>query len=185
MRGPGQNISQFDDPKSARFTTLGTPRWRDILTVSPAEPGLSRALELPDGRVSAGGWSDPVPSQVLRAAGCERIVLINRRDGIGGFTTGVAEQLGATQDDLEAQYNLSDLSSGFSASLATADGVWCTDWDAPDTLDIAGLAAEGWSAPLETEAPDLLTYENAGTNLGIPGCSLGIASRGGLATGKR
>ncbi len=180
-----QNIGQFDDPKSAKFTTLGSPQWRDILSVSPAEPGLSRALELPDGRVSAGGWSDPVPSQVLSAAGCERVILINRQDGIGSFTTGVAEQLGASQADLEAQYSLTDLNSGFSRSLADAAGVWCTNWDAPDTLDIAGLAAEGWNAPLETSDPDLLVFENAGSNLGIAGCSLGVPSRQGLGSGKR
>ncbi len=169
-----QTIGQFADAKSDKFRSLGTAAWRDILSVSPAEPGLSRALELPDGRVSAGGWSDPVPTQVLVAAGCERVVLINRRDGIGGFTTGVATQLGASQADLDALYDLADPGSGFSTSLSEASGVWCTDWDAPDTFDIAGLAAEGWNAPLETADPDLLGYENAGTNLGLPGCTPGV-----------
>ncbi|MEL7450410.1 MAG: hypothetical protein AAFN78_14455 [Pseudomonadota bacterium] len=169
-----KNVALFGDAKSEKFRTLGTAPWRLILATSPAEPGLSRALELPDGRVSAGGWTDPVPTQVLKAAGCERVVLVNRRDGIGGFTTGVATQLGATQGDLDALYDLADAGSGFSVSLSEANGVWCTDWDAPDTFDIAGLAAEGWDAPLETADDDLLDYVNAGTGLGLPGCTPGV-----------
>ena len=167
-------LAEFADAKSAKFSSLGGSPWREILAASPAEPGLSRAVELSDGRVSAGGWTDPVPTQVLRASGCGRVILVNRRDGIGGFTTGVAAQLGATQADLDALYDLSDPASGFSTALSEADGVWCTDWDAPDTFDIAGLAAEGWNAPLETADPELLGYVNAGTNLGLPGCTPGV-----------
>lgn len=166
----------MSDPKSARFTSLGEDVWRNIVSVSPAEPGLSRALELPDGRVSAGGWSDPVPTQVLNALSCPRVILVNRRDGIGGFTTGVATQLGASAADLDAQYDLSDPGSGFSRSLSEASGVWCTDWDAPDTFDIAGLFAAGWSPPLETADRKLLTYENAGTGLNLPGCTPGVGN---------
>ena len=173
-----ENIFQFEDAKSQKFSSLGAAMWRDILSVSPAEPGLSRALELPDGRVSTGGWSDPVPSQVLVAAGCERVVLINRQDGIGSFTTGVAVQLGATETDIDDLYDLNDVNSGFIQSLVNATGVWCTNWDAPDSFDIPGLAAEGWDAPLETSDPTLLNYENAGSNLGIAGCSIGVPSSG-------
>ncbi|MBT8447834.1 MAG: hypothetical protein KJO38_11830 [Gammaproteobacteria bacterium] len=161
----------FFDAKSAKFTDLGERPWREILTRSPAEPGLSRAVSLPDGRVSAGGWTDPVPAQVLRSLGCETTVLVNRRDGIGGFTTGVAAQLGATQEDLDALYDLADPNSGFTTALSDADGVWCTNWDAPDTFDITALSAEGYNAPLETFDPDLLGYENAFSYLGIVGCT--------------
>ncbi len=167
-------IERFGDAKSAKFRALGGAPWREILATSPAEPGLSRALALPDGRVSAGGWSDPVPTQVLEAAGCGRVVLVNRRDGIGGFTTGVATQLGASQADLDALYDLGDPGSGFGSALVEASGVWCTDWDAPDSFDIAALAAAGWDAPLETRDPELLGYVNAGTDLGLPGCSPGV-----------
>lgn len=163
------------DPKVDKFRSLGESAWRDIISVSPAEPGLSRALELPDGRVSAGGWSDPVPTQVLQALACERVILVNRRDGIGGFTTGVAAQLGASEDDLAEQYDLADADSGFSLSLSGADGVWCTNWDAPDTFDIPGLFAQGWDAPLETADPKLLSFPNSGTGLGIAGCTPGVA----------
>ena len=163
----------MDDPKVAKFRALGPSPWREILSVSPAEPGLSRALELPDDRVSTGGWSDPVPTQVLSALACERVVLVNRRDGIGGFTTGVATQIGASESDLAEQFDLSDPTSGFSLSLFQADGVWCTDWDAPGTFDIPALFAEGWNAPLETSDRKLLTYPNSGSGLGIVGCTPG------------
>ena len=132
---------------------------------------MSRAVALPDGRVSAGGWTDPVPAQVLRAIGCRRIVLVNRKDGIGGFTTGVAGLLGASDEELDALYDLGDPDSGFTSALIEADGVWCTDWDAPDQFDIRALSAEGYDAPLETSDQRLLSYENASTNLGIVGCT--------------
>ncbi|MFK7888814.1 MAG: hypothetical protein AB8G16_18300 [Gammaproteobacteria bacterium] len=169
------NIGAFDDPKSARFTSLGEDIWRNIVSVSPAEPGLSRALELPDGRVSAGGWSDAVPTQVLKALNCPRVILVNRRDGIGSFTAGVARQLGASEAQLDAQFSLEDPNSGFARSLSEADGVWCTDWDAPGTFDVAGLFAAGWNPPLETADRKLLTYGNAGTGLGIAGCTPGVS----------
>ena len=172
-------ILGFDDAKSERFTRIGEARWRDILTFSPAEPGLARAQELPDGRLSAGGWTDPVPTQVLEALGCDVVVLVNRRDGIGGFTTGVAELLGASQDELDDLYDLSDPASAFSLSLSRADGVWCTDWDAPDTFDIDALSAEGYNAPLETASDFFLgaaePYPGAATGLGIFGCSASVS----------
>lgn len=165
----------FDDAKSAKFSRIGVAPWREILQYSPAEPGLARALELPDGRVSAGGWTDPVPSQVLRALGCRRIILVNRRDGIGNFTTDVATQLGATSSDLDALFDLTDPGSGFTTALSNADGVWCTDWDAPGGFDIRGLSAEGWDAPLETSVRRFLRYDNASPDLAIAGCSPGLA----------
>ena len=166
----------FRDAKSRKFTRIGEATWREILQFSPAEPGLSRAVELPDGRVSSGGWTDPVPSQVLRSLGCRRIVLVNRKDGIGAFTTDVATLLGASQSDLDALYDLGDPGSGFTSALRTADGVWCTDWDAPDTFDIRALAAEGWAPPLETSVPRFLDYENAAPDIGIAGCSPGVTA---------
>ncbi len=168
----------FDDFKSQRFTSLGEAVWREVLTLSPAEPGLARALELPDGRISAGGWSDPVPTQALQALGCEQVVLVNRRDGIGTFTVDVATQLGADQAVLDALYDLSDPASSISDSLSRADGVWCTDWDAPDTFDIAGLSAEGYNAPFETTSAFFTDaaepYPNQSDNLGIAGCTPGV-----------
>ena len=170
-----RKLRRFRDAKSARFTSIGEATWREILQFSPAEPGLARALELPDGRVSSGGWTDPVPSQVLRALGCHRIILVNRQDGIGGFTTDVARQLGATQNDLDALYELSDRRSGFTTALRAADGIWCTDWDAPDTFDIRALSAQGWAPPLETSRRRFLRYENASTDIAVVGCSPGLA----------
>lgn len=165
----------FSDAKSEKFSKIGESPWREILGFSPAEPGLSRALELPDGRVSAGGWTDPVPAQVLRALGCRRTILINRRDGIGTFTTDVATQLGASADEIDDLFDLGDPDSGFTSALRDADGVWCTDWDAPPTLDIPGLSAEGFGAPLETSVrPWLRGYDGASRDIAIPGCTPGL-----------
>ena len=75
-------------------------------------------------------------------------------------------------------YDLGDPDSSFSQSLSLAEGVWCTDWDAPDTLDIAALSLEGYTAPLETAAPFFLSgpepYPGAMTGLNIPGCTAGV-----------
>ena len=46
--------------------------------------------------------------------------------------------------------------------------------DMAAAADIAGLAAEGWNAPLETADSELLGYVNAGTGLGLPGCTPGV-----------
>ncbi|MEM9388603.1 MAG: hypothetical protein AAGA68_26420 [Pseudomonadota bacterium] len=177
-RAEARLASDFPDLKSQRFTSLGEAPWREILTLSPAEPGLARALELPDGRLSAGGWTDPVPTQVLQALGCEEVVLVNRRDGIGAFTTGVAELLGASEAELDALYDLADPTSSFSDALSRASGVWCTDWDAPDTFDIEGLSAEGYEAPFETDAPFFTQapepYEGISSDLNLVGCTPGV-----------
>lgn len=79
--------------------------------------------------------------------------------------------LGASDEDLDDLYDLSDPGSGFTSALIEADGVWCTDWDAPDQFDIRALSAEGYDAPLETDDPRLLSYENAATNIGTVGCT--------------
>lgn len=98
----GKNASSLksflpqDDEKSARFYSLGQTTWRTALSLSPAEPGLSPIIEFTANNnsvISAGGWSDLHPVLVLKAAGCENVVYLNRRGGESLFAQGVAKRL--------------------------------------------------------------------------------------------
>ena len=46
-----RNAAGFSDVKTSKFHAIGPATWRTALSFSPAEPGLARALELPDGTV--------------------------------------------------------------------------------------------------------------------------------------
>lgn len=90
------------DAKSQRFFALGEGNWAQVMSSSPAEPGLAPLQELDlgteptatKGRVySAGGWSDLHPGAVLKAAGCENVVYVTRRGGESLFGQGVAKRL--------------------------------------------------------------------------------------------
>ena len=170
------NPFEFRDGKTAKATSLGAATWREVLAYSPAEPGLARALELPDGRVSAGGWSDLHPTLVLRNLGCEQVIYVTRRGADSTFATGVANLLGAEADDHEDIFDLGAPGSGFSVSVAEADGVWCTDWDTPPQTDLRAMELVGYDAPFEIRDPRLRDggYENASTNVGFAGCTVGV-----------
>ena len=97
---------QFDsgrDPlasldKSQRFLGLGQATWLQVLSLSPAEPGLSAAIDLSavgleQDLVSFGGWSDLHPAPVLKARGCDKVVYLQRRGGESFFGIGIAKQI--------------------------------------------------------------------------------------------
>lgn len=172
-----ENIYGFADSKTARFTSLGSPSWREALTFSPAEPGLARALELPDGRVSAGGWSDLHPTLVLRNMGCEQVIYVTRQGGESGFAQGVAGLLGMSGDDSFDLYDLSNRRSSYSRSVSEADGVWCTDWNNQSATDLLGVEADAYNAPFEVRDARLFEagYDNASERVGLPGCSAGVS----------
>jgi hypothetical protein len=148
-----ENAMGFTDLKTRKRRSLGPATWREALAYSPAEPGLARGLELPDGRVSVGGWSDLQPVLALENLGCEKVVFLTRRGGAGSFETGVAGLLGVTADDARALWRLDDPASSYHRALSEAAGVWCTDWDGPPAEDLAAMSAVGYDAPFETRDP--------------------------------
>jgi hypothetical protein len=102
--GPTQALAQIQqsfeegllykaDAKSQRFLSLGDAPWLEALSTSPAEPGLSSALNLPGNRISMGGWSDLHPTLILQAHGCQDIVYVTRRGGESLFAQGVMKKL--------------------------------------------------------------------------------------------
>jgi hypothetical protein len=162
--------------KSRKRRALGAATWRTALEVSPAEPGLARGLELADGRISVGGWSDLQPTLALRDLGCDQVILVTRRGGAGSFETGITELLGI--DDVTAtQLNALDApaSSSYQA-LDDADAVLCSDWDRPPVQDLDAMTAIGYDAPFETVEPYFTSrgHEQLVARTGLPGCTLGV-----------
>lgn len=143
------NPRRYNDAKTRKFSSLGNRPWREVLAASPAEPGLSPFVELSDGRVSAGGWSDLAPVLALKNLGCQFVIYISREGDESTFATGVAKKAGMTSADWDALYDLSKESSGYSRSIAAADGVWCTKWNDFKDTQTAEMAADSWNSPLE------------------------------------
>lgn len=151
-RGPQADI------KSKLYLSLGQATWGEILSASPAEPGLAAGVELSSRTaggtpmISVGGWSDPHPTMVLEATGrCDSIAYITKRGEEGTFARGVQAELGG--ESLEAAfYDLDDPSSSVNASLRAADEVVCTDWDDYSPTDVAGVFADGYTNTVFTGA---------------------------------
>ncbi len=172
----GRNASGFDDIKTEKFHAIGPASWRTALSYSPAEPGLARALELPDGTVSAGGWSDLHPTLVLRNMGCDNVVYVTRTDAdLGGFADGVATLLGMDDDSRAKLYDL-DQDSSIARSVSEADAVWCTNWNDIPATDIAAVSADSYNATLITDDPSFTmgaqAYENIDPDFAAEGCSV-------------
>ncbi len=173
-----RNENGYDDLKTAKFTPLGETTWRTALSYSPAEPGLARGIELPDGRVSTGGWSDLHPVLALRNLGCEQVVYVTRTGDESGFATGVASLLGMSADQSTALYDL-DNDSAYALSLIESDATWCTDWNAQSGTDLVGISADGYNAPMESTSAFFTDaaspYENLSAATNLRGCTPGAA----------
>jgi hypothetical protein len=148
-----------------------------VIGYSPAEPGLARALELPSGDVSFGGWSDLHPTLVLQNLGCEKTVYVTRTGEESGFATGVARLLGMDAATETKLYDLDNAESAFSLSLAETDATWCTNWNEKSATDLPGITSDSYSAPMEssdeffTRSDD--AYPQVSASIGKRGCSVG------------
>ena len=115
-----RNSIGFADAKSRRFLGLGSATWEQVLSLSPAEPGLSPLKEFTakngNKYVSAGGWSDLHPVLVLKAAGCSDVVYLTRTGGDSIFGQGVAKRF------LNFDRDWSKLSSSDESKKLNADG---------------------------------------------------------------
>ena len=166
------------DAKSKKAVNLGSAKtWRDILEKSPLEPSLGKYQEFSSseshaGAISLGGWADLHPVQILKAAGCDKVIYLTRRSEETSFITkgppfgerkpsGLAEMLGMTNKDYNDIYNLQDQNSAFSKALQQSDGVWCTSWNNFDAMQQDGIANDGWSSPLLTKDKELSKWPEA------------------------
>lgn len=160
-----ESSSLGDNEKSKKMISLGEASWKDILSVSPAEPGLSRLKLIPGtSSISAGGWSDLHPTIFLKSIGCENVIYITRINGESVFGQGVVKKLfnletpswddiGSEVDSLVKRrinntgkindqssawsmlYNIANPQSAYSKSIKAADAVWCTEWDSYNVLE--------------------------------------------------
>jgi len=178
VRAASRNDNKFDDLKTAKFENLGPTTWRTALSYSPAEPGLARAQELGDGRISAGGWSDLHPVLALRNMGCENIVYVTRTGEESGFAMGVAKLLGMDDAAQTSLYDL-DAESSYALSLTEADATWCTNWNAQSGTDLLGITIDGYNAPMESHSPFFtdsdVVYDNLSEATDLRGCTPGAA----------
>ena len=159
-------MTKFKDLKSQKFFPLGTTTWRQALMISPAEPGLSRGVEfVPDERLSLGGWSDLAPVQVLKAAGCRRVIYVTREAvetpyitqtaplSTGRPRTGVAELLGMTEEERFQIYDLANPESSFSQAIKQSEAVWCTDWNRFTDTQLEEIFNEAYDSRILTQDP--------------------------------
>lgn len=172
------NPEGFADLKTAKATALGVMSWRRALALSPAEPGLARALEIDGTRVSAGGWSDLFPVQALRNIGCETTTFVTGRGAEHPFQDGVARALGMSDEEHAKLYDLGQPTSSINDALGLAEGVWCTDWDGPAVSEVDAIMDDAYRAPLQVSAEDrerFSGYANTSDELGVAGCSRGVS----------
>jgi len=151
------NEKQFADFKTRRARVLKNMTWRDILEHSPAEPSISRALEIRGGSVTTGGWLDSQPVQALANIGCEKVILLDTKFKEIKFQEKVSALLGADQIKLDQLFSLEDPESSVSTAVKHSAGVWCTNWNDVPVTDMAAMSALGWNGSLETVDPLLLT----------------------------
>ncbi len=174
-----KNGQEYTDLKTEKFLALGAGSWRTALSLSPAEPGLSRALEISDTMISAGGWSDLAPSTVLKNLNCDEVILVTREGEVqGGFGPSVASLLGM-DDDVDNQLYDLDGDSAVKTSLNAADGVWCTNWDGVESGNFAAHFADAYNAPFEAKSDFLAkgTYSGAVESANKAACTAGVAAQ--------
>jgi hypothetical protein len=176
-----ENPKYFDDLKTTKARALPPVSWRVALSHSPAEPGLSRFTAIQGTNlISAAGWTDLAPTLALRNLGCKKVIYITRQGGESPFARGIAKNLGMTQPQDSALYDLENPDSAFSKSIQAADATWCTNWNSyPISDGIAGLVRNSYSGTnLEThdssfgsEGFPLAPFLSAPTHLGCGGQS--------------
>lgn len=176
------NPENHPDAKTRKFRSLGEVKWRTALGYSPAEPGLTRALEISDAQVSAGGWSDLHPTLVLDNLGCEQTIYVTRRGATSNFVShdrrddeaepgGVATLLGMTDAQWAELYDVLS-PSAFDRSLRVADAVWCTNWNEQTATDIKGTVDDAYNALLVSDDEFWTSaYAEHGDGEGIAGCA--------------
>ncbi len=124
---------QKGDLKSKKFLALESANWFEVLSLSPAEPGLANIQDLirnssresvlievtkhytqrwinlqsHEKYVSAGGWSDLHPTLILKAYGCENIIYLTRQNGESIFGQTVFIRLTGTQNQIPFWKDLS------------------------------------------------------------------------------
>jgi hypothetical protein len=150
------NPSGSADLKSRKARTYRGFTWRELLSRSPAEPGLAPILPGLRGELgSAAGWVDLAPTLQLRNLGCDKVVYVTREGQDSTFAQGVARLLGMTDAESSELYDTANPKSSFSLSIQAADLVQCTRWDSFNPKDLVAIETDAYHAPLAAPSPAL------------------------------
>jgi len=154
-----------------RFHPLGGYTWQDVLSTSPAEPGLSPGVPLADDLVALGGWADPLRINVAYGLGAKRVVSILQRNDDHFFPVIVSFLLNADEGLLFYLYSL-DFFGEIMQEIANATAVWCTDWGAFDPYDGDSLFRDAYLySPVITTDPYFANVTNQVDSARIRACS--------------
>lgn len=174
----GRNERGYQDAKTARFYPIGQQTWKEVISRSAAEPSLAPAQSLPNGAYSIGGWSDLLPTLVLKNAGCERVIYIQRRAEAESPIIGdVARVLKASPEEAVAMNDYKAKESNANVSISEADGVLCTNWNVLASGQIREMTADGYNAPVELHGKALgrgkfsVCEQASEAPLGFSGCT--------------
>jgi hypothetical protein len=153
------NPKGFGDAKTAKRLALGSTSWATAISLSPAEPGLSRGNPIPgSSNLSLGGWPDLAPVLALKNLGCKEVFYVTRQGDESPFAQGVAKNLGMTDAQQKQFYDLATGSSAFATSLKQADAVHCTNWNAFKANQREPMDVDAFNAPLFTRNADLAKH---------------------------
>lgn len=152
LDGFKNNVNGNSDLRTKRSIALGQPKWKEVLALSPAEPGLSSLVPFPSNasKISLGGFADLHPTLALKNAGCEKVIYITRQGSDSGYATDVSKLLGMDLKEggeFDQIYNIKKNSS-FSQSVTQSDIVYCTDWDKTGRTDLKKTDEKAWNAPI-------------------------------------
>ena len=159
------------DLKFEKFEPLIGMSWKEILSISPAEPGLASIQPISkNGRVaktvlSAGGWADLGPTNMLKGLGCKKVVFIHsqKTEDVLTFDGSMAKLLGASKERIDQLYSLGKghENSSYQKSIEAADAIVCTNWSDIELDDRKGenpftpIVIDSHFAPIVSDDPEL------------------------------
>lgn len=139
-----------NDFKAKRFLSLGQDTWKEVLFATISEPVLSKGVILDEDKkwVSIGGWNDELPTQVLKASGCDNVIMLNGAGGEFAFPGEMLIGLRASEDDSNALIGFDETStpenSSYANALAVQDASVCTQWKILAMTDVLGAIEMGY-----------------------------------------
>ncbi len=176
------NPLHFDDIKTQKHHIFKNQTWRQVLQTSPAEPSVSRGVELPtkDPEIALGGWVELHPVQPLLNIGCQEVVLQTTEGSIlDSYSDQVLSLFNPTQTERNKFYSFSNAESSVAQALKKATGIKCIEYDQFPITDVDGLGNIGWNAPFLTHSPFFTNAKNPDPNIvsrfSKKGCAPGVA----------
>jgi hypothetical protein len=177
-----RGTSMRSDLRSRKAAILGERTWKEVLNLSPREPGIDSAqcmISEASGnsqakwvsvrdvadvsaciKVSTGGWPDLEPIPVLQDVGCKEVILIQRAGPATKFalamTTFLSKDTVQRNQVTHDLYNLENPASSYSMSLDMASGVLCTNWDSIEPTQLECMYDHSYNSKVQVKDPQRL-----------------------------